>query len=37
LPIKEPETGLGLGVLEIVNSNTGFFDYDAQYLAYLIT
>lgn len=26
-----------LGVLEIVNSNTGVFDLDCQYLAYMVS
>lgn len=36
IPIKDFETGLSLGVLEIINSNTGVFDYDCQYLAFLL-
>lgn len=36
LPVRDYETGLPLGVLEIVNSNSGWFDLDSQFLAYLL-
>ena len=36
LPVKDLETGMPLGVLEIVNSNKGMFDLDCQYMAYMM-
>jgi len=37
LPVKDYDTGMPLGVLEIVNSNSGVFDMDCQYFAYMIS
>ena len=34
--MRDLETQMPLGVLEIVNSNTGSFDLDAQYIAFLV-
>eukprot|EP00347_Sterkiella_histriomuscorum_P020280 403338408 len=36
LPVKDIDTGMPLGVLEIVNSNSGVFDLDCQYMSYMI-
>ncbi|CDW82923.1 UNKNOWN [Stylonychia lemnae] len=37
LPVKDYDTGMPLGVLEIVNSNSGLFDLDCQYMAFMIS
>jgi hypothetical protein len=33
IPVKDPSTDMPLAVLEVVNSNTGHFSMDNQYLA----
>ena len=36
VPVKDYETGMPLGVVEVVNCNHGMFDLDSQYIVYMI-
>ena len=36
MPIKDYETGMPLGVVEVVNCHHNMFDLDSQYIVYMI-